>query len=81
MGRKPVGKFAMTPAERQRLYMQRLRDKAAANGKQSGARQIVTDEKAGRQMEAMGFEHRRYAQDQATGAAKRVQPGRAGRAA
>ena len=29
-------KVAMTPAERQRLYMQRLKDKAAANGKQPG---------------------------------------------
>jgi hypothetical protein len=36
MGRKPLGKVAMTPAERQRLYMRRLKDKAAANGKQSG---------------------------------------------
>jgi hypothetical protein len=55
MGRKPVGKVAMTPADRQRLYMQRLKDKAAANGKQSGAQQIVTDEKTRRQMEAMGL--------------------------
>jgi hypothetical protein len=52
MGRKPVGKVAMTPAERQRLYMQRLRDKAAANGKQPGSRQIVTNER--RRMEAIG---------------------------
>src|SRR5215475_677373 len=44
MGRKPVGKVAMTPAERQRLYMQRLKDKAAANGKQPGLRRIVTNE-------------------------------------
>jgi hypothetical protein len=43
MGRKPVGKVAMTPAERQRLYMQRLKDKAAANGKHPGSRQIVTN--------------------------------------
>ena len=55
MGRKPVGKVAMTPAERQRLYMRRLKDKAAANGKQLGVRQIVTDEKTRRQMEAMGL--------------------------
>jgi hypothetical protein len=32
MGRKPAGKVVMTLAERQRLYMQRLKDKAAANG-------------------------------------------------
>jgi len=43
MGRTPVGKVAMTSAERQRLYMQRLKDKAAANAKQPGPRQIVTD--------------------------------------
>ena len=55
MGRKPVGKVAMTPAERQRLYMQRLKDKASANGKQSVARQIATNEKTRRQMEAMGL--------------------------
>jgi hypothetical protein len=54
-GRKPLGKVAMTPAERQGFYMQRLKDKAAANGKQSGTGQIVTDEKTGRQMEAMGL--------------------------
>jgi hypothetical protein len=30
MGRKPVGKVAMTPAERQHLYIQRLKAKAAA---------------------------------------------------
>jgi hypothetical protein len=35
--------------------MQRLKDKAAANGKQSGAQQIVTDEKTRCQMEAMGL--------------------------
>jgi hypothetical protein len=52
MGRKPVGKVAMTPTERQRLYMQRLKDKAAANGKQLAARQIVTNET--RRMEAIG---------------------------
>src|SRR5215471_16056877 len=57
MGRKPVGKVAMTPAERQRLYMRRLKDRATAvaNGKPPGARQIVTDEKTGRQMGAMGL--------------------------
>jgi hypothetical protein len=32
-----------------------MKDKAAANGKQSGAQQIVTDEKTRRQMEAMGL--------------------------
>jgi hypothetical protein len=48
MGRKPVGKVAMTPAERQRLYMQRLKDKAAANGKRPGPRQIVSDKKTTR---------------------------------
>jgi hypothetical protein len=53
MGRKPVGKVAMTPAERQRLYMQRLKDKAAAHGKHSSKN--VTDEKTRRQMEAMGL--------------------------
>jgi hypothetical protein len=36
MGRKPVGKVAMITAERPLLYMQRLKDKAAANGKRSG---------------------------------------------
>jgi hypothetical protein len=40
MGRKPVGKVAMTPAEQQRL-----KDKAAANGKQPGPRQIVSDKR------------------------------------
>jgi hypothetical protein len=45
----------MTSSERRRLYMQRLKDKAAANGKQSGAQQIVTDEKTRRQMEASGL--------------------------
>jgi hypothetical protein len=47
MGRKPVGKVAMTSAERQRRYMQRLRDRAAAgaNGKQPGPRQIVSGER------------------------------------
>src|SRR5215471_7432319 len=55
MGRKPIGKVAMTPAERQRLYMRRLKDRAAANGKQPGPRQIVTDEKTVRQIEAMGL--------------------------
>jgi hypothetical protein len=56
VGRKPVGKVAMTSAERQRLYMRRLRDTAAAvtNGKQPGPRQIVTDGMTGRQMEAIG---------------------------
>jgi hypothetical protein len=44
MGRKPVGKVAMTPAERQRLYMQRLKDRGAANGRRPGPRQkIVSD--------------------------------------
>jgi hypothetical protein len=32
MGRKPVGKVAMTPAERQRLYMTRLRPMASSRG-------------------------------------------------
>jgi hypothetical protein len=47
MGHKPIGKVAMTSAERQRLYMQRLRDRAAAdaNGKQPGSRKIVSDER------------------------------------
>jgi archaeosine-15-forming tRNA-guanine transglycosylase len=52
MGRKPVGKVAMTPAGRQRLYIQRPRDKAAAKGQQPGSRQIVTNE--ARRMEATG---------------------------
>jgi hypothetical protein len=70
LGRKPVGKVAMPPAERQRLYMQRLKDKAAANGKEPGLRQIVTDET--RRMEAIGgagFEYSRQGRTQTNGAA------------
>jgi hypothetical protein len=60
MGRKPVGKQACWQSRDDAgraaaFYMQRLKDKAAANGKQSWAQQIVTDEKTRRQMEAKGL--------------------------